>query len=236
MIIGVLALQGDYEAHRKLLETAPDVARVLEVRDVDSLNQCDGLVIPGGESTTMSRLCDRYELWQPLQEKLQNGMGALGTCAGLIMLSHKLEGATKNFAQKTLDVLDVDIERNAYGAQLDSFECDLELEPNIEYSITTDNQQSTTDNKLIRAVFIRAPRITRVGEGVEVLARHNGEPVAVRCGKIVACAFHPEIAGENALHELWLRGLKNDSSQNDLSQKNASQNEVSLETTFGDAI
>ena len=214
MIIGVLALQGDYDAHRKLLENALNVARVLEVRDEKTLNQCDGLVIPGGESTTMSRLCDRYELWQPLQEKLRNGMGALGTCAGLIMLSHRIDGATKNFAQKTLDVLDVDVARNAYGAQLDSFECDLELEPDIEYS--------TTDNQSLRAVFIRAPRITRVGEGVEVLARHDGEPVAVRCGKIVACAFHPEIAGESAgesaLHELWLRALKNHDSQNDTSQ------------------
>ena len=210
MIIGVLALQGDYDAHRKLLENALNVARVLEVRDEKTLNQCDGLVIPGGESTTMSRLCDRYELWQPLQEKLQNGMGALGTCAGLIMLSHHLEGATKNFAQKTLNVLDVDVARNAYGAQLDSFECDLKMESDIEYL--------TTDNQSLRAVFIRAPRITRVGEGVEVLARYDGEPVAVRCGKIMACAFHPEIAGESALHELWLRALKNHDSQNDTSQ------------------
>ena len=127
MTIGVLALQGDYDAHRKLLEGAPDVARVLEVRDVASLNLCDGLVIPGGESTTMSRLCDRYELWQPLHEKLQSGMGVFGTCAGLIMLSHRIDSASKNFAQKTLDVLDVDVARNAYGAQLDSFECDLEV-------------------------------------------------------------------------------------------------------------
>ena len=210
MIIGVLALQGDYDAHRKLLENALNVARVLEVRDEKTLNQCDGLVIPGGESTTMSRLCDRYELWQPLQEKLRNGMGALGTCAGLIMLSHRIDGATKNFAQKTLDVLDVDVARNAYGAQLDSFECDLKMESDIEYS--------TPNDKTMRAVFIRAPRITRVGENVKVLARHDGEPVAVRCGKIVACAFHPEIAGENALHELWLRALKNHDSQNDTSQ------------------
>ena len=215
MTIGVLALQGDYEAHQRILEASPEVAHVLEVRDVETLNQCDGLVIPGGESTTMSRLCDRYELWQPLREKLQSGMGALGTCAGLIMLSHNLEGATKNFAQKTLDVLDVDVARNAYGAQLDSFECDLEMESNIEYS--------TTDNQSLRAVFIRAPRITRVGDQVEVLARHDGEPVAVRSGNVVACAFHPEIAGESRLHELWLRALKSHRTQN------------VVETTSGDA-
>jgi 5'-phosphate synthase pdxT subunit len=203
MTIGVLALQGDYDAHRKLIEGAPGVARVLEVRDAAALDECDGLIIPGGESTTMSRLCDRYELWQPLQEKLQSGMGALGTCAGLIMLSQNIEGATKNFAQKTLRALDVDVARNAYGAQLDSFECDLKLEPNIEYS-----NKSSCGNQSLRAVFIRAPRITRVGEEVEVLVLHDGEPVAVRQGQIMACAFHPEIVGENGLHLLWLHGLK----------------------------
>lgn len=208
MTIGVLALQGDYEAHRKLIERAPDVARVLEVRDVASLHECDGLIIPGGESTTMSRLCDRYDLWQPLQDKLESGMGALGTCAGLIMLSQNIEGATKNFAQKTLRVLDVDVARNAYGAQLDSFECDLSLEPHIEYSNSKVKDAATLETQSLRAIFIRAPRITRVGEGVEVLVRHDGEPVAVRQGEIMACAFHPEIVGEDGLHLLWLRTLK----------------------------
>src|SRR4028119_352365 len=131
MTIGVLALQGDFEAHLKLLKDAPAVSRVIEVRDAKTLEQCDGLVIPGGESTVMSRLCDRYGLWEPLSTRLEEGMGVLGTCAGLIMLSQNIEGATRNFMQKTLGTLDVDVARNAYGAQLDSFECDLSLEPTI---------------------------------------------------------------------------------------------------------
>lgn len=216
MTIGVLALQGDYDAHRKLICDAPDVARVIEVRDVETLNQCDGLIIPGGESTTMSRLCDRYDLWQPLQEKLQNGMGAFGTCAGLIMLSQRIEGASKNFAQKTLRVLDVDVARNAYGAQLDSFECELNWEAgdwrleagDAAQRLNTQSPVSNLQPLPMHAIFIRAPRITRVGAGVKVLARHNGEAVAVRQGKIVACAFHPEIVGEDALHRFWLESLQ----------------------------
>ena len=138
MIIGVLALQGDYEAHQKVLARVlanrdDRETRVVQVRTADDLAPCDGLILPGGESTTMSRLCDRNGLWEPLQKKLRGGMGALGTCAGLILLAKNLEGATRNFAQKTLGVLDVDVQRNAYGAQLDSFETDIELLPR-EYS------------------------------------------------------------------------------------------------------
>ena len=201
MTIGVLALQGDYQAHRAILETLPLANRVLDVRTADELQQCDGLVVPGGESTTMSRLCDRYNLWEPLQEKLHLGMGALGTCAGLILLSKNIEGATRNFQQKTLGALDVDVSRNAYGAQVDSFETDLQPE-----DVFVQDQVSEGDvQSPLRAVFIRAPRITRTGDKVQVLVRHNGEAVAVRQGPIVASAFHPEIAGEARLHLFWLR-------------------------------
>lgn len=199
MKIGVLALQGDFDAHRKILERC-GVSQVVAVREAHQLENLDGLIIPGGESTVMSRLCDRYELWEPLREKIAGGMGALGTCAGLILLSKNIEGATRNFQQKTLGLLDVDVARNAYGAQLDSFETDVEMES--EYSI--EYSQET-----MRAVFIRAPRIVRCGENVEVVVRHKGEPVAVRQGNIVASAFHPEIAGEARLHELWLATLQN---------------------------
>lgn len=198
MTIGVLALQGDFEAHQRILENAPGVHRVLKVRTSDALNECDGLILPGGESTTMSRLCDRYNLWEPLQEKLQGGMAALGTCAGLILLSKNIQGATRNFQQKTLGALDVDVSRNAYGAQVDSFEADLQPENALAQD---EGERSST----LRAVFIRAPRITRCGESVQVLARHHDEAVAVRQGSIVASAFHPEIAGEARLHLFWLR-------------------------------
>lgn len=195
MKIGVLALQGDFDAHRKILERI-GVSQVVAVREATQLEDLDGLVIPGGESTVMSRLCDRYELWEPLRQRIENGMGALGTCAGLILLSRNIEGATRNFQQKTLGLLDVDVARNAYGAQLDSFEANVEWKS--EYSPET-----------LRAVFIRAPRIVRCGENVEVLIQHNGEPVAVQQRNIVACAFHPEISGETHLHQLWLDSLEN---------------------------
>jgi 5'-phosphate synthase pdxT subunit len=195
MTLGVLALQGNYQAHIDTLR-ACGVEDVRAVRDAAGIAACDGLVLPGGESTTMSRLCDRYDLWPALHALHQRGGGFFGTCAGLIMLAQKIEGGTRNFAQKTLGLLDVDVARNAYGPQTESFETDLET------------AQSALNGKPLHAVFIRAPRITRVGEEVEVLAAHNGEPVAVRSGSIMAMAWHPEIAGETRLHQLWLNSLR----------------------------
>jgi 5'-phosphate synthase pdxT subunit len=189
MIIGVLALQGDTAAHTQILQ-ACGVAGVLPVRGAAALDECDGLIIPGGESTTMSRLCDRYELWQPLREKIGGGLPVFGTCAGLIMLSKNISGGSRNFAQKTLGALDVDVARNAYGPQIESFETKLEV--------------PVLGAEPLRVAFIRAPQITRVGESVEVLARHNEQPVAVRQGKIVALTFHPEVVGEARLHQFWL--------------------------------
>jgi pyridoxal 5'-phosphate synthase pdxT subunit len=191
MTIGVLALQGDFEAHRKILESCG--ARVVAVRDPAGLRECDALVIPGGESTVMSRLCDRYALWEPLRSRIEAGMGVFGTCAGMILLARNIEGATRNFEQKTLGALDIDVARNAYGAQVDSFESDLDV-PDI-------------GTEPLHAVFIRAPRVTRCGADVSVLASHGEEPVVVRRGKLLACSFHPEIAGDARLHELWLNTL-----------------------------
>ena len=194
MKIGVLALQGDYQAHRHVLEA--NGAEVVAVRDKETLQDIDGLVIPGGESTVMSRLCDRYELWEPLQQKIESGMGVFGTCAGMIFMAREISGATKNFQQKTLGVLDIIVERNAYGAQLDSFEADIAV-PSV-------------GETPVRAVFIRAPRVAKIAHGVEVLAEHENAPVVVRQGKHLAVAFHPEIAGEARLHKLWLEGLGGD--------------------------
>lgn len=221
MTIGVLALQGDFDAHRRLLQSvaadAPSVSRVVEVREAADLTECDGLIIPGGESTTMSRLCDRYGLWEPLRARLNEGMGALGTCAGMILLAQNIEGATSNFAQRTLGALDIDVARNAYGAQLDSFEADIVLQTDEAPSGDTPSSDALLNKASntappgvapLRAVFIRAPRITRCGPDVEVLARHDGAPVAVQQGRVVVAAFHPEIAGDTRLHVLWLRSLK----------------------------
>lgn len=191
MKIGVLALQGDVAAHRSVLEACG--AAVVPVRGAADLENLAGLVVPGGESTVMSRLCDRYELWKPLHEKIENGMGVLGTCAGLIFTARAISGGTKNFAQKTLGILDIEVARNAYGAQVDSFEADIEV-PLLQTSV--------------RGVFIRAPRIESVGVGIEILAHHNDAPVIVRQGKHLAMAFHPELAGEIRLHQLWLETLQ----------------------------
>jgi len=191
MTIGVLALQGDFEAHRRILESCG--AQVVAVRDAAALQECGALVIPGGESTVMSRLCDRYSLWEPLRDKISSGMAVLGTCAGMIFLAKNIDGATANFQQKSLGALDIDVARNAYGAQLDSFEADIDV--------------PAAGDTPLRAVFIRAPRIMRVGEGVEVLASHNEAPVVVRQGTMMATAFHPEIAGDARLHQLWLDSL-----------------------------
>jgi len=200
MIVGVLALQGDFDAHRKMLEASGEPGlEVLAVREAKELERCDALVIPGGESTVMSRLCDRYELWQPLEQKIESGMSVLGTCAGMIFLARNITGATNNFQQKTLGALDIDVARNAYGAQVDSFESDIDV--------------PALGEPPLRAVFIRAPRITRVGEGVEVLASHAGEPVLVQSGTavgqvVMAAAFHPEISGDDRVHRLWLSTVR----------------------------
>ena len=194
MTIGVLALQGDFASHTQILQRC-HVAQVIAVRETAALLQCDGLIIPGGESTTMSRLCDRYELWQPLQNSIKAGLPVLGTCAGMILLAKNISGASQNFIQKTLGALDIDVARNAYGRQIESFETELEISALSEIE---------TDDTLLHAAFIRAPQITRVGAGVEVLAIHNNCPVAVRQGKIMALSFHPEVSGEARLHQLWL--------------------------------
>ena len=194
--VGVLALQGDFQAHAQMLHGCG--AQVLEVRDAQSLRQVHGLLIPGGESTTMSRLCERYELWPALQEAVERGLPLFGTCAGMILLAKNISGGTRNFEQKSLCALDIDVARNAYGRQLDSFETDLEM-PAL--------QEAGLGPEPLRALFIRAPRLERVGIDVQVLATHRGEPVAVRQGARFAAAFHPELSGDNRLHRLWLAAI-----------------------------
>jgi 5'-phosphate synthase pdxT subunit len=198
MIIGVLALQGDFASHTQMLHLCDPALEVRAVRDAAALSQIAGLIIPGGESTTMSRLCDRYDLWEPLRTRITNGLPVLGTCAGLIMLARNITGASHNFAQKTLGTLDVDVARNAYGAQIESFETSVEV-PAL--------QAAMLGTEALQAMFIRAPQITRTGNDVEVLASHRDMPVLVRQQKMIAATFHPEIAGDPRLHALWLRSF-----------------------------
>jgi 5'-phosphate synthase pdxT subunit len=175
VVVGGLALQGDFEAHSKMLESLGAEARI--VRTPGDLVGLDGLVMPGGESTTMTLGIEREGLAEPLRDLVRSGAPVLGTCAGMIMLD-----------RDHLDVLDVRARRNAFGRQVSgSFEADL----------------SVKGAGAMRAVFIRAPWIDEVGEGVEVLAEMEGHPVAVRQGNVLAVAFHPEISGETQLHE-WL--------------------------------
>ena len=174
-LIGVLALQGDFGAHTAML--AELGAEVREVRTVADLDGLDGLVIPGGESTTMTLGIEREGLGGPLRELAAAGTPVLGTCAGLIMLD-----------REHLGVLDLTARRNAFGRQVRSFETDLEI-----------------DGRPLRAMFIRAPWVEEHGDAVQVLAEVDGHPVAVRQGEVTAVAFHPELTGERALHEAFVQ-------------------------------
>ena len=181
MVVGVLALQGDFEAHARLLTRLGAEPRT--VRTPDDLEGLDGLVIPGGESTTMSLGLEREGLVEPLRELAASGTPVLGTCAGLIMLD-----------RDHLGVLDVTARRNAFGRQLESFEVDLPV--------------TGFGDDPVRAVFIRAPWVEEAGDDVEVLAEVDGHPVAVRQGNLLALAFHPEMSDETRFHEALLAAVR----------------------------
>jgi 5'-phosphate synthase pdxT subunit len=175
---GVLALQGDFREHARVLTAAG--ATPVEVRTVEELADVDLLAIPGGESTTMAKLARAGGLVEPVRERIADGMPVIGTCAGLIVLAERVEGGDPLFG-----VLDVTVQRNAYGRQVDSFEADVDV-----HGIS----------RRVRGVFIRAPRVEAVGPAVRVLAEHEGHPVVLEQGNVVAASFHPELVGETALH------------------------------------
>jgi 5'-phosphate synthase pdxT subunit len=177
LTVGVLALQGDFEAHAKILAGLGADPR--EVRVPADLEDLDALVMPGGESTVMSLGIEREGLGEPLRALAQAGTPVLGTCAGMIMLD-----------RDHLAVLDILAQRNAFGRQLRSFEADLDV--------------TGLPGGPLHAVFIRAPWVADVGDGVEVLAEVDGHPVAVRQGNVIAVSFHPELTGEARLHQLLL--------------------------------
>src|SRR3954451_8561559 len=177
-LVGVLALQGDFQAHGRMLRSLG--ADVREVRTSADLDGLDGLIIPGGESTTMTLGIAREGLADPLRDLVRSGTPVLGTCAGMIMLD-----------REHLGLMDTLCARNAFGRQIRSFEADLEI-PGI-------------DGPPVRAVFIRAPWLAEHGSAVEVLAAVDGHPVAARQDNMLVISFHPEIAGEDRVHELFLR-------------------------------
>ena len=185
MKAGVLALQGDFREHGRTLANAG--ATPVEVRSAQDLAGVDCLVIPGGESTTMSKLARAYDLVEPVRERAIEGMPIFGTCAGMIVLAERVLGGEPLFG-----LMDIGVERNAYGRQVDSFEADVDVE-GIDHPV--------------RGVFIRAPRITDVGEDVRVLAEHEGAPVVLEQGNLLVSSFHPELIGEAGLHRYLLAKL-----------------------------
>ena len=189
MKVGVLALQGDVREHERALEAAG--ATPVLVRYADELSDVDAMVVPGGESTTIGKLLERFGLLGPLAERARSGMPLYGTCAGAILMARTITGDQD--APLRLDLMDIVVRRNAYGRQVDSFESDLKIEGVVEP---------------FRAVFIRAPSIEEVGPGVEILARHREAPVLVRQGNLLASTFHPEMTGDNRVHELFVEMLK----------------------------
>jgi pyridoxal 5'-phosphate synthase pdxT subunit len=186
MRIGVLALQGDFALHAAALGRAG--AEPVEVRKPATLDDVEGLILPGGESTTLLHLMDAWDFQRTIRRFHAEGRPLFGTCAGLIVLAREVEAPR----QASLGLIDVTVERNSYGRQRESFEAEAEA-------------TLGETGEPLRMVFIRAPRIRRVGPGVEVLARHAGDPVLAREGRVLVASFHPELTGDLAVHRYFCR-------------------------------
>ena len=183
--IGVLALQGAFDAHERVLAgLGADTAQVRTPADLDAV---DALVMPGGESTTMSRLLGTAGLFEPIAERIAHGMPVFGTCAGMILLATDVLDGRPD--QRSFGAVDIAVRRNGYGRQVDSFEEDIVVGGVAEP---------------FHAVFIRAPKVESTGDGVEVLARHGDTPVLARQGNVLVASFHPELTGDDRLHALFL--------------------------------
>jgi 5'-phosphate synthase pdxT subunit len=187
-MIGVLALQGAFHSHQALLERLGHSTH--QVRTPADLERVEALVMPGGESTTMSRLLATSELFDPLADRLRDGMPAFGTCAGMILLAAEILDGRPD--QRSFGRIDISVQRNGYGRQLDSFETELHV-PGL--GLTAER---------FHGVFIRAPKVTRVGADVEILSEHAGVPVLLRHGPITVASFHPELADDPRLHAQFL--------------------------------
>jgi pyridoxal 5'-phosphate synthase pdxT subunit len=188
--VGVFALQGDVREHLRVLRSLGTHA--IAVRRLAELEECDALVIPGGESTTMSKLARAFDLLDPIRQRVKAGLPVFGTCAGMIMLAERVQDGTAD--QETLGGLDITVRRNAFGRQVDSYEGDLDF---------------AGLDQPVHAVFIRAPWVEDVGPDVEVLARVEGGSaagriVAVRQGALMATSFHPEMGGDDRIHRLFV--------------------------------
>ena len=183
--VGVLALQGAFAAHASILRTLG--VSTIEVRTAEQLATVDALVIPGGESTTMSMLLERSGMLEPLRERVVAGLPVFGTCAGMILMAAEISDGRDD--QHALGAVDIAVARNGYGRQIESFEADLEI---------------TGFDAPFHAVFIRAPLVQRAGPEVEVLASVDGDPVLCRQDQVLVAGFHPELSHDDRIHRLWL--------------------------------
>jgi pyridoxal 5'-phosphate synthase pdxT subunit len=188
--VGVLALQGASARHASMLTRLG--AEPVTVRSPADLTDISALVLPGGESTTMSQLLESSGLFEPLSARLAEGLPALGTCAGMILLGRDILDGRSD--QRCFGAIDIDVRRNAFGRQIDSFEADLAIE----------GMGEGVGDRPVHAVFIRAPVVERIGTGVDVLATVEGRPVLCRQGPVIVAAFHPELGDDPRLHELFL--------------------------------
>jgi len=187
--IGILALQGDYEAHKRMIDQIGGAVTVL-VRSAEELQKCDGMIIPGGESTTIGKLLDKHGIIDPLIHKVQDGMPLYGTCAGMILMAKEIEGSE----QPRLGVTNISVARNAFGRQVDSFEAKIPF--------------SSLEGKPVEGVFIRAPYVTKTWGEVEILAKYQDKIVGIRERNMLATAFHPELTSDTRVHELFLEMVR----------------------------
>jgi 5'-phosphate synthase pdxT subunit len=202
--IGVLAVQGDVREHTNALSALG--AEVVGVRRPRELDDVDALVIPGGESTTMDKMVRAFDLQMPLRKRIAGGMPVYGSCAGMIMLADRIADARAD--QETLGGLDITVRRNAFGRQVDSFEEDLHIPAIAEVTTAPAGHPST-----FKAVFIRAPWVEEVGDGVQVLATVEagsaaGRVVAIRAGNLLATSFHPEVTGDHRIHDYFTQMVR----------------------------
>ena len=187
-IVGVLALQGAFNSHERALGELDVTTQ--EVRTPQDLASIDALVMPGGESTTMSQLLESSELFEPIKKLLSEGMPVFGTCAGMILLANKIIDGRDD--QVSFGAIDIEVQRNAYGRQIDSFEAEIEVE---------------SFDEPFHAVFIRAPRIVSVGSAVEVLANYGTEIVFAKQKNVLVASFHPELSSDKRIHEMFVKEI-----------------------------
>ncbi len=190
MRIGVLGMQGDIEEHLAMLDKIG--VENVRVKSIKVLDTVDGLIIPGGESTTMVKLLKITGLFNELKKRIRNGFPVYGTCAGMILLAKEIVSHPE---QDSLKVLDVSVNRNGYGRQVESFVANISI--------------ASIGGIPFKAIFIRAPQIVRIGKDVEILATYNGDPVMIKSGRIFASSFHPEISKDTRVHEMFARVVKN---------------------------